>query len=715
MIDYLLQIAVSNVCISLVLALAAWTVQLTCNRPRLANLLWLVVLVKLVTPPLISLPVLPVAAASSEPVSAIGESGSFEGLPASVMALSRSNDIAERSVLATCAAFVQRNGAAFGIVWLVGGVGILLCSVIRVYRFNRLLSIASSPAGPDIQHMAAELSKRIGLKRTPTISTTSARISPMVWWFGGRLRVVIPAELPEELNRAQLRLILAHELAHVRRRDHLVRWLEWLACVGFWWNPVAWWARRNLRINEEMCCDAVVLSQLQPEPRAYAGSLMTVVEFLASPVIRPPAMASEINSGGFLERRFKMIMTRDAIATTPRWLQAGAVIAAATLLPLGLAFAQEGEAKTTKADCNALGAELRVAIQKGELTAEAAKKQYMAECGDHEHAHRPMSRVDIEKAAQEIEQAVATGKLTEEEGMEKLEWMRRQMVERTREKAIWEHVDIALTAAGIAEANKHDVMDVVKKLSAEMKTQGETFELDAEFTRTMAVMELNDQQIEMIMRISRRIASRSNHGFEERIAGALIESGIPREDIAAVMGTLRPIVMELREEGDAFELDPAVQDALEALDLSGEQIELVIDLAQRLSTREGGNPHGERIAGALLESGVTRENMEPVMGSLHSIIGEINEEGDTFVLDPTIKGQLEDLGLTAEQIELVVEIAHRMIEHEGVQRREREEMIRQRIEGAVERGMITREEADAKLDEIRQRQTRRRREQLEQD
>ena len=97
---------------------------------------------------------------------------------------------------------------------------------------------------------------------------------------------------------------LAHELAHVRRRDYLVRWLEWLACVVFWWNPVVWWAQRNLRAAEEICCDELVISCLNPKPISYANSLLSAVEFLARPALRPPAMASEINSGGFLERRF---------------------------------------------------------------------------------------------------------------------------------------------------------------------------------------------------------------------------------------------------------------------------------------------------------------------------------------------------------------------------------------------------------------------------
>ena len=66
-----------------------------------------------------------------------------------------------------------------------------------------------------------------------------------------------------------------------------------------------WWAQRNLRAMKEICCDDLVLSSLNPEPKSYASSLLAAVESLARPVLRTPAMASEINSGGYFERRFE--------------------------------------------------------------------------------------------------------------------------------------------------------------------------------------------------------------------------------------------------------------------------------------------------------------------------------------------------------------------------------------------------------------------------
>jgi len=143
------------------------------------------------------------------------------------------------------------------------------------------------------------------------------------------------------MDHEELRWILAHELAHVRRRDHVIRWIEWLTCCVFWWNPVAWWARRQLRAEEEFCCDALVLSSFGSSPRSYASSLVSVIDFLSTPpTLRAPAFASEADSGGrsnVIERRLKLIVSNNRIPTTPRWLRA-ARMTAVLILPLGLIY-----------------------------------------------------------------------------------------------------------------------------------------------------------------------------------------------------------------------------------------------------------------------------------------------------------------------------------------------------------------------------------------
>jgi beta-lactamase regulating signal transducer with metallopeptidase domain len=69
---------------------------------------------------------------------------------------------------------------------------------------------------------------------------------------GGKSRypVVLPMRLLSALDKQQTAMVLAHELAHLRRRDHWVRGLELVVSVLYWWNPLVWWVRRRLHAVE---------------------------------------------------------------------------------------------------------------------------------------------------------------------------------------------------------------------------------------------------------------------------------------------------------------------------------------------------------------------------------------------------------------------------------------------------------------------------------
>jgi beta-lactamase regulating signal transducer with metallopeptidase domain len=168
----------------------------------------------------------------------------------------------------------QRIEPGILLMWMAGSISALFWSLLRVYRFNRLLNMESRPASPQFLQVARDLARKLELVSCPPIQTTSANISPMVWWCGQGVRIVIPDALLKGMDERELKCVVAHELAHVRRLDYLVRWLEWLACVCFWWNPLVWWGRKHLRANEKICCDALVVERLSPRRRVYASSLL---------------------------------------------------------------------------------------------------------------------------------------------------------------------------------------------------------------------------------------------------------------------------------------------------------------------------------------------------------------------------------------------------------------------------------------------------------
>lgn len=276
------------------------------------------------------------------------------------------------------AAWTAGPGKATVLLWLwgLGSAAILALSLRRISSFDRLIRNSSQAAEPVLQRMTARLSESFGLRRVPEVRIVQAEITPLVWWVGGRVRIVLPASIVDGLNPRALRLIVAHELAHVSRGDHRVRLVEWAAGVAAWWCPVLWFARRGLRRNEELCCDALVVERLAVSPNMYAGSILDAIELLAAPVLRPPALASKMTSGGTLEHRLTMIVSDLLPAPKPSWMRQATLVFAALVLPFGIARAQAP-------DYEAVGARLIGAVESGELSESQAKVMLGALAAEH--------------------------------------------------------------------------------------------------------------------------------------------------------------------------------------------------------------------------------------------------------------------------------------------------------------------------------------------
>lgn len=371
--DMFLQIGLSNALVAGVLALVAASVQAFANRPALVHSLWLLVLVKLVTPPLwlvpikvlpaatsgpavvVSLPAPEVSAtpANSEPSSegfdnraseyyfapaeAAGETTNETAAPAPTCVNQPAAPIAPPPTPFDDTS--DRAVPLLALAWLAGSLGCLALTAIRVGRFQWLLKKAA-PAPAELSAEVNGLARRLGLRRAPGVFLVPGPVSPMLWSLLGAARLLLPDGLLDKLDAEQRQTLLAHELAHLRRRDHWLRWLELLATGLYWWNPVVWWARRELRQAEEECCDAWVVWALPHSAKSYATALVETLDFLADARLALPPAASGIGEGRVLKRRVTMIMQ----GTTSRKLSfAGllAVLGLAALLPLVPTWAQE--------------------------------------------------------------------------------------------------------------------------------------------------------------------------------------------------------------------------------------------------------------------------------------------------------------------------------------------------------------------------------------
>jgi len=83
------------------------------------------------------------------------------------------------------------------------------------------------------------------------------------------------------LTPEQLRFILLHELAHIRRGDYLVNLCQLLVEALLFFNPAVWWLSRQIRLEREACCDAVAIER-SGAPTEYARTLLHVAERYAA-------------------------------------------------------------------------------------------------------------------------------------------------------------------------------------------------------------------------------------------------------------------------------------------------------------------------------------------------------------------------------------------------------------------------------------------------
>lgn len=378
----LVQMGLSNALLAGALAVVALVVGRLSRRPALVHSLWVLVLLKLVTPPLVSLPVpgwqvaqtpdplsspdterprLDAEAALARIATSTREPGRGDAAapvmkaedlarqlprpvmpasPADVMvpddspAVTLVSDPAEPPAQAAPPADVARPDllAMAGWFWLAGASLSLLWNVCRVARFQCLLRFAR-PAPSSLQQLTAELAARLGLSRSPEVFLLPGPVPPLLWAVGGRARLFFPASLLPRLPGPERATLITHELAHLARRDHWIRWLELLAGCLFWWYPLLWLARHQLRVAEEECCDAWVINELPEFRPAYAGALLETIDFLSRvPAPLPPA-ASGFGRVYHLKRRLTMIVR----GTTPRglsWLGKFVVLALAVGLPM---------------------------------------------------------------------------------------------------------------------------------------------------------------------------------------------------------------------------------------------------------------------------------------------------------------------------------------------------------------------------------------------
>lgn len=158
------------------------------------------------------------------------------------------------------------------LVWLV--CAILLAAYFAVGYARMVRRFRGTRLAP--QPSIDALLDRFRFSRDPHICVSNSRRAPLT--FGVfRPTVLLPEDLP--VGDAQFQLVLAHELAHIRRKDCLRKLLLTVCLCLYWWNPLVWMTVWLANRDMELACDEAVLRALGSDCRkAYALTLLDMAQ-----------------------------------------------------------------------------------------------------------------------------------------------------------------------------------------------------------------------------------------------------------------------------------------------------------------------------------------------------------------------------------------------------------------------------------------------------
>ena len=321
------------------------------SRPGLAHFLWFLVLLKLVVPPVFSIPI---PSAVSSPLSPLTSDGNGILFPTLDVPRSAPTDSVARqaswSLLDVLLVFA-----------ITGTVVFLLGCLVRTRRVARLVRLAIP--GPDwLQEIVDALAREAGVQQRVSVQTINGCVSPFLWVTRSGPSIVMPSVLTDRLDRNNLRLIVRHEIQHYARGDHWTNLFSMIVGALLWWNPVAWWARRELRFAQELCCDASVLATNHGQRRRYAETLLQTIDFIASDGAVVPVPTTAFGSCSTFRRRIEMIGEKNLTSGVPYTARLLLLPLGAMLIAASPALGHDEEHAESLADMRGQIRELRDAV-----------------------------------------------------------------------------------------------------------------------------------------------------------------------------------------------------------------------------------------------------------------------------------------------------------------------------------------------------------------
>lgn len=238
----------------------------------------------------------------------------------------------------------QRRAVSLALLWS-GGVVLVLGGWLLSYGMLRRRVRRMEEAVPaGLQATLTACAQTMGLTRTPRLRATRAVRAPAVMGLF-RPEILVPPSLNQTLEPQELRMVLMHECAHLRRHDLSGHWTAMLLVSLHWFNPFCWLALRMLHADREAACDAAVLAACDSDQRSSYGHTLLKLGAAVAPCVRFQSLVGVLGSVDRLRTRIVEIARFGSSSRSAGRLTLASVVLGAAAL--AVAAAEPPKPKTT--------------------------------------------------------------------------------------------------------------------------------------------------------------------------------------------------------------------------------------------------------------------------------------------------------------------------------------------------------------------------------
>ena len=300
-----------------------------------------------------------------------------------------------------------------GIAWVwMGGALVMSARLMLQWRgVRRLRRDASDGVAARWRREFESLARELGMRRQVRLLTSTIADAPMVVGWLTPI-VLMPVSTFTTLSPEQIRAVMAHELAHIRRFDHLVNALQSVIEIVLFFHPAVWWLSSRVRLEREHCCDDVAVRATGPVALARALSELETLRDAH------PQMALAANGGTLMHRITRILGVRQRSRPRLEWHALAGLTAAAVLGVAGMSHALAAIDQPAH-----LTQSLRDAISVGAISEEKAREIYLVYLYPGSDMEKKID-THIAMMETEIQAALEAGKISPADAREKRDAMK---------------------------------------------------------------------------------------------------------------------------------------------------------------------------------------------------------------------------------------------------------------------------------------------------